>query len=146
MPRVYPVANSATAVSSGCLETYASAAAIGRRYAAARGLPSATARQVVALLGTDEAADAVWSQAVAALATSLATCTMLLDPGIIVLGGGLAAAGAALLDPVATQLAARLTWRTPPPVVASYLGADAGWRGAALEAFNLVDTFTEVAR
>ena len=80
----------------------------------------------------------MWSRATDALATALATCTVLLDPGVIVLGGGLAEAGAALLDPVRDGLAARLAFRPAPPVRAAVLGADAGVRGAALLARRLV--------
>ena len=50
---------------------------------------------------------------------------------LIVLGGGLSRAGAALLDPVRHALAARLAWRSAPPVVLSRLGTAAGWIGAA---------------
>ncbi|GGJ94687.1 sugar kinase [Pilimelia anulata] len=114
----------------GCLERYASAAAIGRRYAAAGGTGGAEA--VVAHLGDDPRAAAVWADAVDALAAALLIGTLVLDPAEIVLGGGLAGAGAALLDPVAGRLGALLAWRPPPPVRLSALGGDAGWRGAAL--------------
>jgi glucokinase len=132
----------------GCLEMYASAAGVLRRYRAAASAadPAGTgaggisgAEAVVARLGRDPAADRVWAEAVEALALALATCTLLLDPGVVVLGGGLAGAGAALLDPLAARLAARLAWRSAPPLELSVLGNDAGWRGASLRAWAAAD-------
>jgi predicted NBD/HSP70 family sugar kinase len=116
---------------------YASAAAVARRYAATRaaaGDPVAetTADAVVARLDSDPAARAVWVKAIEALALALATTTLLVDPGVIVLGGGLARAGDALVKPLSGRLAARLAWREPPPLELSALGTDAGWRGASL--------------
>lgn len=116
----------------GCLEVYASAAAVARRYAALGGPASSTAADVVAARHADPRAASVWSDAVEALGTGLAAATLLFDPARIVLGGGLTAAGAALLEPVTHALAARLQWRPAPPVSITTLGLDAGVRGAAL--------------
>lgn len=129
----------------GCLERYASAAALARRYRALAGREGG-AEEVVAGLGRDPAADRVWQEAVEALALALATAVLLLDPARVVLGGGLAGAGEALLAPLRDRLAARLTWREPPPVGVSTLGPDAGWRGAALQAWRLVSPLTSGTR
>ena len=118
----------------GCLEADAAAAAIARRFVARGGAPGSTSADVVAAQGVDPIAKEVWAEAVDALATGLATATMLLDPARIVLGGGLAAAGDALAVPVAAALSARLTWRPAPPVTITTLGRDAGVHGAALVA------------
>ena len=116
----------------GCLEAYASAAAVARRYVALGEPAESTAADVVAACDRDPLAASVWSDAVEALGTGLAAATLLLDPARIVLGGGLTAAGADLLDPVAAALAARLRWRPAPPLSITTLGLDAGVRGAAL--------------
>lgn len=116
----------------GCLERYASAAAIARRYAELGGAAGTSARQVAARLGAEAAADTAWGEAVQALAIAFATCTMLLDPELIVIAGGLSGAGDALLDPLAADLARRVTWREPPPVRISPLGPRAGMMGAAV--------------
>jgi hypothetical protein len=50
----------------------------------------------------------------------------------------MAAAGPALTEPVAEGLRRALTWRTPPPVIVSRFGSDAGARGAALLAWTAV--------
>jgi glucokinase len=130
----------------GCLETYASATAIARRYRAAGGSDAADAPAVVAARGSDPIAVRVWQEATAALGIALAGCTMLLDPAVIVLGGGLAGAGDALLVPVRTELGHRLTWRAVPPVELSPLGPNAGLFGAAILAWQSVgadlDTWT----
>jgi glucokinase len=115
----------------GCLERYASAGALVRRYHQATGR-TATAEQIVRLAEQDAAARAVWQEALTALAIGLASCTMLVDPAVIVLGGGLSGAGEVLRAGVSTALAERVVWREPPPVELSPLGADAGLLGAAI--------------
>lgn len=114
----------------GCLETYASAAAIARHYETRTGT-ARSAEEVAARLAEDDDAAAVWADAVDALAAALVTQTLMLDPGVIVLGGGLARAGELLLGPLRTALAAGLAWRPPPPVRTAVLGESAGLIGAA---------------
>lgn len=116
----------------GCLERYASAAAISRRYGALGGAPDTSAESIARRRSTDPAAQRVWLQAAEALAIAFVTCTMLLDPQLIVIGGGLSAAGEALLAPVQAELQARISWREPPPLRLSPLGARAGLMGAAI--------------
>ncbi|HKC28012.1 MAG TPA: ROK family protein, partial [Jatrophihabitans sp.] len=115
----------------GCVETFASAAAIARRYRA-RTRRDRSAEQIVAALGSDPAADEVWTQATDALGLGLATATLLLDPSLVVLGGGLAAAGPALAEPTAAALGKHLVWRPAPRVVVSPLAGRAGLLGAGL--------------
>lgn len=115
----------------GCLEVYASGGGVARRYLALSGR-AASAREVVEQLDTDPVARRVWDDAVAAWVTTLATCTLVLEPELVVLGGGLAQAGEALLGPVRSGLSQALTWRPPPEVQASTLGIDAATLGAAL--------------
>lgn len=121
----------------GCLETYASAAAVSRRYAAVTGESAVSADAVVARAAAgDAAAQRVWDEAVRALALALTTYTLLLDPTVIVLGGGLAGAGDALFEPLAAGLKARLAFREPPPLVPAALGDQAGALGAAILAWR----------
>lgn len=114
----------------GCLETYASAASVGRRYGLRAGLSGVRAEQVAG--SDDPRAIEVWDEAVEALSLALTTYTLLLDPSMIVLGGGLAQAGPALFDPVRTRLVKRLAFREAPPLLPAALGVDAGMLGAAL--------------
>ncbi len=128
----------------GCLEVYASGAGVARRYGARSGVPR-TAAEVVARRDTDRVAAEVWAEATSALADALITATLLLDPSVVVLGGGLTAAGAALLDPVTAGLAAGLTWRQPPPVRLTALGTSAGCLGAAALAMTHVGLGAELS-
>jgi glucokinase len=120
----------------GCLETYASASAIARRYRALGGEGAPLTADIAARLGSDPIADHVWDDAVQALSIGLTTVTMLLDPAVIVIGGGLAEADALLLDPVRTALSRRLAWRSPPPILRSMLGSGGALLGAAILAFR----------
>jgi glucokinase len=124
----------------GCLEAYASAAAIQRRYAARGGDPTVATPEIVerASTGAEALARTVWTEAVDALATALAWYTLVLDPALVVIGGGLAAAGEALFAPVRACLADRLAFREPPPVRPGELGQHAGRLGAAVLAWRTV--------
>ena len=120
----------------GCVEQYASASAVARRYgkgsakecfdAARRGDPDA-------LAAVDWASDG--------LATGLANMIHVLHPDIIVLAGGMALAGDFLLEKVRNGVKKRVF----PPflekirIEASQVpGDDAGWLGAALWAARKV--------
>ncbi|MFG2002174.1 ROK family protein [Spirillospora sp. NPDC048911] len=134
----------------GCLETYASAASISRRYAApARSSigiwetepplaePPVPAETVIERAEAgDPVAERVWTEALDTLADALATATMLLDPSIIVIGGGLAEAGERLFTPLTTRLTDRLPLRPPPPLVPAQLGPEAAMHGAAVLAYQ----------
>ena len=119
----------------GCLEVYASGGGVARRYAAMGGA-AYSSREIVARLGWDQLADEVWGDAVRVLAQGLAILTLLLDPRVIVIGGGFAQAGETLLGPVRERLADLLVWRDRPEVVQSVLGDEAGRTGAAILAFH----------
>lgn len=124
----------------GHLEAIASAAAIERAYAEAGAGDGASAREVAALARAhDPAARAVWDRAVAALGAALADAVTLLDPALVVVGGGLAEAGPQLFEPLAAELAARLAIGAAPPIVPASLGPEAGCRGAALLAWRALD-------
>lgn len=118
----------------GCLEAVSSAAAIARAYSSLSGTPVPGAEQVRDRLGQDPAADAVWAEAVSALADGLLVAMSLLGSSRIVVGGGLSRAGDALLVPLRAILAERVTMEVVPEVVPAQLGARAGLVGAALAA------------
>ncbi|MBB2913248.1 glucokinase [Streptosporangium becharense] len=189
---VFPQGEPCACGQTGCLETYASASAVARRYAArlaagtdtaeaeattaagisaeARagvtlpetlsggaasagvvpgtgttvagaavasaapaGAAAVTAERIAALTAAgDPVAREVWDDAVEALSLALATYTLLLDPSVIVLGGGLAEAGPLLSDPLTERLRGRLSFRDAPPLRHAALGVNAGMLGAAL--------------
>jgi glucokinase len=120
----------------GCLEAISSARAIAEAYAARSGRRVEGAIEVFHCLGRDPVADEVWQEAADALADALLIVCALLAPSRIVLGGGLGAAGEALLTPVRSRLEHAARLGAVPPVVATQLGARAGVIGAALAALD----------
>lgn len=123
----------------GCLETLASAAAVGRRYAELTGT-SASAAEVATRAGAgDPAAARTWREAVEALADGLSTAQALYDAEVIVIGGGLAEAGDVLLEPLRAGLRERITFHREPRLVGATLGDEAGRLGAALLALDTLE-------
>ncbi|MET8874613.1 ROK family protein [Nocardia sp. NPDC004604] len=116
----------------GCVETVASGAAIARAYAQRTGHETASAADVFALLDTDSDAKAVVGEAISALADGLLGLIHAGCPELIILGGGLAGAGAALTEPLQHTIAERLRVVPAPRVVLGEFGARAGLIGAAL--------------
>lgn len=135
----------------GCLERYASGTALGvNAWELARFRPAYAAR-IIELSGGDRhaisgkavttaaregdpAALECYAQLADALGQGMADLAAVLDPEIIVLTGGLTAAGDTLLTPVTVAFNAKLTakGRRPEiPVVISASGQDAGLVGAA---------------
>jgi glucokinase len=149
----------------GCLEAIASASAVARRYAervaatadhaeatadlGQGAAESATATRTgpvgadgVAALAADgdPIAAAIWRETIDALADGLLTGIALFDPEAVVVGGGLAEAGDALLDPLGAALRERLTFHREPALFRAALGDEAGCLGAGLIA---LDTLTQ---
>jgi len=122
----------------GCLEMVASAEAVGRRYAELHpGGGSYSARDVVTRLQAgDAAARGVWGRAVAALGRAVATYVEILEPEMVVVGGGMSLAGPALFDPLSALMRAGVSRSAPPPIVPAGLGSLAGLHGAALCAWE----------
>ena len=120
----------------GCLEALTSAAAVARRYGEAGGDRVAAAEVVRRAVAGEERAGTIWRQTVELLADGLLTAIRLLDPEVIVIGGGLAEAGTALLDPLHAAITERLAFQTMPRLVPAALGDQAGCIGAALLALD----------
>ncbi|KKL29038.1 hypothetical protein LCGC14_2369150, partial [marine sediment metagenome] len=132
----------------GCLERYTSAtylARCARRRIEVDGAAGALA-DVLARRGKisakdvaeardegDKLAEEVWDRAMTYLAIACVNICRILDPDLIVLGGGMAGAGDSLLQPLREHFAA-LHWRLDEPrtsLVLATLGNDAGVIGAA---------------
>lgn len=121
----------------GCLETVASASAVGRRYTTRAGRTADAAEVARAAAAGDPLAEQVWHEAITGLATALAAYVSLLAPQAIVIGGGLSRAGAQLVDPLRVELAHRLTFQRMPEIRSAELGDAAGSLGAGLLAHRL---------
>ena len=125
----------------GHLETVGSASAIARLYTERTGSAVSGARDVLAFAEKgDRDAAFVWREAVVALALGLSQLAALLAPEAIVIGGGLAQAGAALFEPLQLELDRLLTFHRRPLLIPAQLGEDAGLLGAALRARDLLET------
>ncbi len=123
----------------GCLEAVASAAAVARRYTDLAGVPASAAEVAARAAAGDQLAGRVWREAVEAFADGLLTAQALYDAEAVVVGGGLAEAGRALLEPLHTAVAGRITFHRPPVLLRAALGDGAGCLGAALLALDTVE-------
>ncbi|MFE2426709.1 ROK family protein [Streptomyces sp. NPDC059373] len=122
----------------GCVEVLASAAAVGRAWG---GDAAGCAKAVEA---GDPRAVAVWEDMLAALADGLLTGLTLLDPDVLIIGGGLAEAGDTLFTPLREAVASRVTFQRLPLIVPATLGDAAGCLGAGLLAWDLLSADVEV--
>lgn len=119
----------------GCLETSIGAANLARRWAAVGGPAGGDAETLaVAARAGDAVATVVVERANHALARALLHAVTLIDPGLVVVGGGLAQASDVYVEPAVALAREWATFQTVPPVLPAALGAWAGARGAALAA------------
>jgi len=125
----------------GCTETYASAAALSRRYSAASGVRDIRAEDVLSRAAAGDAlANGVFTDAITALGRALVSYVLIMDPELIIIGGGMAASDAALLGPLTQEVQAGLVWRPAPTIVTGRFAGDAGRRGAGLLAWRALHT------
>lgn len=135
----------------GCVETLASGTALAREgLLAAQSHPNSALGQAFAAGETIDgrrvtdaaiAGDGIASEVLATigrrLGVALASLANIFEPDVIVVGGGVSAAGDLLLEPARAEVVTR---SLPPmnrtPVVAAELGVEAGMVGAALLALE----------
>ncbi|HVF05056.1 MAG TPA: ROK family glucokinase [Frankiaceae bacterium] len=118
---------------AGCFEQYASGTALVR-YSAARGLDLDGPAVTDAARAGDERAVAAFAEVGYWLGRGLADLVSVLDPGVLVVGGGVAAAGELLLRPARESFARHLPGhdhRPVPEIRPATLGNAAGLVGAA---------------
>lgn len=127
---------------TGCLETVASGTALIRE-ASGRFGRSVTAEELSRLFQRGDArATEVVRQGAGWLGLGLAAAAAMIDPEVVVLGGGVTRLGPAYFDLVWAELAARLmpeSWRDVdrgPLLEPARLGDDASLLGAALNAWR----------
>jgi glucokinase len=131
----------------GCLETFIGGAHLARRWrevvategsASPDELEALTAQHLVAAVRAGHpAAAAILTEATTALARGLLGMIATVDPGRVVVGGGLGQAPDVILEPTVEQLRARATFHQVPPIVPATLGPWAAAWGAALTADEL---------
>jgi glucokinase len=135
----------------GCVEALASGTALAREgRAAAESAPGSALGRALASSGTIEgrdvtdaalAGDEIAREVVALIGTrlgvALSSLANIFEPDVIVIGGGVAAAGDLLLDPARAELRSRaLPPQHATPVVLAELGPEAGMIGAATMALE----------
>ncbi len=131
----------------GTVEAYASGSAMGREAAEAwdAGVTGARSDDAVGLVAAAEAGEA-WALAVlervgGRLGVAIASVAAVVDPSIVVVGGGAGDAASEFLLPAARRSFVASTmgaaYRPIPPVVPAELGDDAGVIGAGLLAADL---------
>jgi glucokinase len=138
----------------GCLEAYASGRSIGRRAREAAARDPAAAAALVraaggnataiqaphvfqAAAGGDPLAQHLVDETAALLGVAFANAANLIDPDVIVVGGGLSETGDALFAPLRRSLATHLMPGIPPPdVVPAAYGYDGGIVGALALGFE----------
>ena len=119
----------------GCLEQYASGTALMREARADLGRPELTSEEMTELLvDGDLAAIAVLNKVCDAMGRGITSLVAVTDPEVVVIGGGVAKAGALVSEPI-TQSFKRhygaYDRRPVPRIVVATMGNSAGVIGAA---------------
>jgi len=123
----------------GALELAIGNATVARRCG---GRFSSTRQLLDAHRQGDAIASRFWLLSIGALARAIASFINILDPEVVIIGGGIANAGADLFVPLATELD-KIEWRPQSrkvPVVPAQLGEWAGAYGAARNAGHRPET------
>jgi glucokinase len=122
--------------SRGCWERYASGTALVARYLERGGDPELDGPAIGRLAaGGDAVAEAALTDVGEWLGRGLASLVAVLDPEVIVVGGGVSESGNRLLEPARHHMRANLTGadrRPAPEIRQAALGNDAGVIGAAM--------------
>ncbi len=116
---------------AGCIETFLSGPGLARDHAAATGRALAVEEIVAAGNGGDAAATDTLDRYVDRLARALATVINLIDPAVIVLGGGLSRIARLYRDVPARWEGWVFSDRVDTRLVPPKFGDDSGVRGAA---------------
>ncbi|HXG48000.1 MAG TPA: ROK family protein [Methylomirabilota bacterium] len=119
----------------GSLEDAIGNGTVGRR---SSGRFATTHDLVAAYLAGDAAASAVWLRSVRALGCAVGSLINVLDPEVVIIGGGVARAGAALFEPL-EKVVREVEWQPAGArvrIVPAQLGEMAGAYGAASQALR----------
>ncbi|RSM72554.1 sugar kinase [Actinoplanes sp. ATCC 53533] len=125
----------------GCLESEIGGdQLVARWHEAGGGIPAGgTAKDLVAAAAAgDERAVTLLDRATTALGRSLLGVIALLDPGLIIVGGGLAQAHEWIFEPAVRKTVDGATFHRLPPIVPAALGVWAGAWGATIAAGSAV--------
>lgn len=123
----------------GCLETEIGGMRLAARWSdTGRAASGDTAHDLVrAASAGDSVARGILDGATTALAQSLLGVIAVVDPGVIVIGGGLSASREWIVDPAVAKVREGATFHRVPPIVPARFGVWAGAWGAVLAAERL---------
>ncbi len=128
--------SSTGSVMRSVLEEWAAGPALASRYEQASGRTGVTTMEVLEFASRgDPVAAPLVGQAAEALGSAIGQAANILDPEMVVIGGGLGLAGGAWWDRIVAS-ARRSIWSDQTrelPIVTAHLETDAGMVGAALE-------------
>lgn len=122
----------------GCLEMTASGGAIRRNYRDLSGEEISAADVYQRAIDGETHAREIINEFVDALSTSIAWVAAMLGPEIVVLSGGVATAGDALVEELNEQLDRKLSFHRRPRIVVSDAFETRGCVGAGLSAWTMV--------
>lgn len=120
---------------SGCWEQYASGNALERVARVALGSHLDGPEVAAAALAGDSVAQEAFVAVGTWLGVGLANFVSVLDPSVVIIGGGVSQVGDLILEPARAALARSVyasSYRTLPPILAAAAGPAAGAVGAAL--------------
>ena len=131
----------------GCLEVYASATGVERRYKEASNFNGSIAASITAkdvyikAIKGDEIANRIMYETGVYLGIAIVNIMHMLNPDIIVIGGGMAAAKDVLINPIQEEIKKRSykAARERTNVIFGKLGNDAGIIGAAGWALKILE-------
>ncbi|HUF61286.1 MAG TPA: ROK family protein [Verrucomicrobiales bacterium] len=125
-------------VNTRTLEDIASGPALAARFEALRGQAGSGRRVLAAAIGGDAVAGRIVQEAGEALGSQTGLLVNVLDPEAVILGGGLGSSVGPYWDHFAAATR-RSIWSCKSrglPVLQAATGADAGWMGAAAQAWR----------
>jgi glucokinase len=124
--------------SFGCLESISTGPSIARIYNERRGGKFSGSKEVLELaLQGETVANGVWDEAMSALGRAVLAYVNIIAPEIILFGGGVSRAGAALIDPIEKYLEEKITFQRRPLLKIASLGDSAGMIGAGILASRI---------
>jgi glucokinase len=129
-----------TRAPEGNLEEYVSGSGVQSRYAAMTGHQVTGQETVERALGGDVVAQGILASAGTALGDAIADLAVVLDPALIVRGGGLGSADTPLITEAVAQYRRRTQHRPgSAPVVVASLGDRSGLLGGGVAALRTID-------
>lgn len=136
--------NNCTCGGIGCLESYASVSALIKNYciAANRSVDTVNGEKIMELVNAyDEVASSIYNKFIDQIVTGIINMTYLLDPGLVIIGGGISEQKSLITDINSIfKRRALYSYTNHTKIISSSLKNDAGLMGACYIGLNLKKT------